>query len=79
MLGCLEQDDDEDGFGEGGAIRGKWLVAGFSAATVARAPHLPSQFLEQGDNSVSAKHLASSSHLPSEEWFHPILECNANA
>eukprot|EP00978_Attheya_sp_CCMP212_P003319 scaffold6841_cov58-Attheya_sp.AAC.2 len=65
--GNLQQDYREDGFGEGGpivlAIRGKWLVAGFSNGTI-------------GDDSVSANHLASSSHLPSDEWFHPILECN---
>ncbi len=49
------------------AVRGKWLVAGFSNGTIARAPHLPSEFAFFDDSS-------SSSHIPSDEWPIPVLE-----
>jgi hypothetical protein len=74
--GFFEFEDNSDGFGEGGpivlAIRGKWLVGGFSNGSIARAPHLPQHF-QHDDKSVSANHITSTSNLPSDEWHTPHL------
>ena len=66
--------------GEGGpvslAIRGKWLVAGFSNGTIARAPFLPASFHHTASISRHANCQASYSSLPSDEWNAPFLYCN---
>lgn len=76
-MGGREVEDDEDGHGKGGpivlAMRGKWLVAGFSNGTVARAPHLPSQFVHP-ERTVNANDLTSFSHISSCDWYSPDLE-----
>lgn len=67
----------KDGFGNGGpvalALRGEWLVAGFSNDTIAMAPYLPSEF-EQDNISGNANHLTSLSTLPCDVWYTPILD-----
>jgi hypothetical protein len=85
-LDCRDEDDsfglggyrdEDDSFGEGGsmaiAIRGRWVVAGFSNGTLSKAL-LPEQFAEPQSSAagVSSNYLASCSHLPSDEWHHPV-------
>jgi hypothetical protein len=74
------EDDDDDCFGEGGpvalAIRGQWIVAGFSNGSISKAL-LPGQFVAKLESSidVSSNHLASCSYLCSSEWHLPQLAC----
>ncbi len=68
---CTDRDDKEGPMIL--AMRGKWLVAGFSNGTIARAPHLPSQFVHLQD-SICNNDSSSTSHLPSDEWDTPVLE-----
>ncbi len=92
-LDCSDEDDsfglaacrdEDDSFGEGGpmavAIRGRWVVAGFSNGTLSKAL-LPEQFAEPESSAVgvSSNYLASCSHLPSDEWHHPQLACAENS
>jgi len=65
--------------GDGGpallALRGKWLVAGFSNGTIARAPFLPDTFHHPAASRDANCH-ASCSSLPSDEWNAPVLRAN---
>lgn len=77
--GLLKLKDRDDSFGEGGpvaiAFRGRYIVAGFSNGTLAKAL-LPEKFAEEESSfDVSSNHKSSCSHLPSDEWHHPKLEC----
>jgi hypothetical protein len=62
--------------GEGGpimlALRGRWLVAGFSNGPIARML-LPDDF-EENRHSLSSNHLSCVSYLPSDEWHTLVLE-----
>ncbi len=90
-VGCIlglddDESDDEwylrdrdDSFGEGGpmaiAFRGRWIVAGFSNGTLVKAL-LPEKFADKESSfDISSNHLTSCSHLPSDEWHQPELEC----
>jgi hypothetical protein len=77
----INSDDEEDECsGEGGpimlAIRGRWLVAGFSTGSIARIL-LPKEF-EESHCSVNSNHLSCVSYLPSDEWHTPVLESEEN-
>jgi len=73
-LSCKDQ---EDGFGEGGpialAMRGRYIVGGFSNGSLARF-FLPDAFAET-KLSLCANDRSSCGSLPSDEWHIPILEC----
>lgn len=67
----------DDGFGRKGgplaiAIRGKWIISGFSNGTLSKAL-LPEE-LEEAPSSVSSNHLASCSYLKSDEFYTPELK-----
>lgn len=66
-----------DGLGEGGpitvAVRGKWLVAGFSNGTISKTL-LPEEFGEVDADCVSANHRVSCCSLSPCEWQIPALE-----
>lgn len=70
------QTEHDDKFGSGGpvamAIRGRWIVSGFSNGTLSKAL-LPEEF-DEPSMTVSSNHLASCSTLPSDEWHQPLLE-----
>ena len=73
-----DDDDDDDCFGEGGpvalAIRGRWIVAGFSNGSISKAL-LHEQFAKlESSIDVSSNHLASCSYLCSSEHL-PELVC----
>mmetsp|Transcript_14353 Transcript_14353/g.26944 ORF Transcript_14353/g.26944 Transcript_14353/m.26944 type:complete len:718 (-) Transcript_14353:1861-4014(-) len=74
MIGSESKPDD---FGDGGvialAIRGKWLVAGFSNGTLSRV-ELPKDFEIGMETDLSCNHQASCSSLPSDMWYAPILD-----
>jgi hypothetical protein len=78
MIGFPESDDKSDRLGDGGpialAMRGRWIVGGFSNGTLARF-QLPDEF-DKGleDIGVSCNDKASCSHLTSDVWFTPMLD-----
>lgn len=79
----LKRGDEDERFGAGGpmaiAFRGRWIVAGFSNGTLSKAL-LPEKFADRGSSGVvSSNHLTSCSHLPSDEWHQPVLECVENS
>lgn len=74
-----KEEDKDDWLGKGGplalAIRGKWIVAGFSNGTIARAPFLPAQFQRtQNQPTPCSNNLASCSNLSIHKWPVPVLE-----
>jgi hypothetical protein len=77
MIGLPESDDKSDRLGEGGvialAMRGKWLVAGFSNGTLSRV-ELPDEFQTSEESDLSSNHKTSFSSLPSDTWHQPILD-----
>jgi hypothetical protein len=57
------------------AFRGRWIVAGFSNGTLVTAL-LPEKLTEKESSfDISSNHLTSCSHLQSDEWHQPKLEC----
>ncbi len=64
-------------YGNGGpvsvAMRGQWIVTGYSNGTIARAQLLAPEFKLPDDSSLSANHLSSTSDLPPDEWDNPML------
>jgi hypothetical protein len=72
-----DSSSENDGFGQGGpvmiALRGKWLVTGFSNGTISRTV-LPDTFESDIPDCVSSKHQVCCSFLPSDEWSRPFLD-----
>jgi len=71
-------DDVEDRFGPGGpvllALGGKYLVAGFSNGTIARAPLLSDGIVDTPDMVTCV--FSSFSCLPSDTMHCPLLDCS---
>jgi hypothetical protein len=72
---AFADEDRSDGLGNGGpvslAMRGRFLISGYSNGRIVRAPLLPSEF-ELEDDGVSANHDSCTSDIPSD-WHSPIL------
>lgn len=76
-IASQNRENPSDGLGNGGptslAMRGKFLIVGYSNGTITRAPFLPPEFELGDEDDVSANHLSCTSDIPSDMWNNPTL------